>query len=217
MIHFLIYIIKSTLCLTLFYLFFKALLSRETFFRFNRFVLLAGMIVCAVLPAIEIKVSQTYTIREPITKMENFFEAPKTSNVEINPDEYFIIKSAVDVPKSVEQGGKTIATTSSASFSVAKIIAILYITGFIMTLVSLFISIFKMIRIIRNGTKIRKEKYTVVCIARQIFPFSWRKYIVLNENDYRQNPVEILTHESIHVRKRHSLDLLFAELFILFH
>ena len=56
MIHFLVYIIKSTLCLTLFYLFFKALLSRETFFRFNRFVLLAGMIVCAVLPAIALKV-----------------------------------------------------------------------------------------------------------------------------------------------------------------
>jgi len=217
MIHFLIYMIKSTLCLTLFYLFFKALLSRETFFRFNRFVLLAGMIVCAVLPAIEIKVSHTNAIREPITRIENFFEAPKTSNVEANPDPYFTIRSAVEISQSVEPDGKTVVSPSIASFPIAKTITILYVTGFIITLVSLCVSIFKMIRIIRNGTKIRKEEYTVVCLARQICPFSWRKYIVLNENDYRQNPDEILTHESIHVRKRHSLDLLFAELFILFH
>ena len=217
MMHFLIYIIKSTLCLTLFYLFFKALLSRETFFRFNRFVLLAGMIVCTVLPVIEIKVPRTNAIHEPVARMESLFEAPKTANIEINRDEYFIIKSAIDVSKSVEPDGKTAVPSSTALFPVAKTITTLYVAGFIITLVSLFVSIFKMIRIIRNGTKIRKEKYTVVCIQRQICPFSWRNYIVLNESDYRQNPDEIITHEAIHVRKRHSLDLLFAELFILFH
>ena len=73
MIYFLIYIIKSTLCLTLFYLFFKALLSGETFFRFNRFVLIAGMIVCAVLPLIELKVSQTNIFQEHTVQIENLF------------------------------------------------------------------------------------------------------------------------------------------------
>jgi len=175
------------------------------------------MIVCAVLPAIEIKVSQTNAIREPLVKMENFFEAPKASNVEINPDKYFIIRSTTEISKPVETDSQTADSYSAASFPVAKTIAILYITGFITTLVSLFISIVKMMRIIRSGTKIRKEEYTIVCITQQICPFSWRKYIVLNENDYRKNPDEILTHEAIHIRKQHSLDLLFAELFILFH
>ena len=46
MVTFLLYIVKSTCCLTLFYLGYKALLSNETFFRFNRMVLLAGMLVC---------------------------------------------------------------------------------------------------------------------------------------------------------------------------
>lgn len=50
MVTFLLYIVKSTCCLTLFYLGYKALLSNETFFRFNRMVLLAGMLVCMLLP-----------------------------------------------------------------------------------------------------------------------------------------------------------------------
>ena len=37
---FFIYILKSAVCLVLFYLFFKLLLSRETFHRFNRVALL---------------------------------------------------------------------------------------------------------------------------------------------------------------------------------
>ena len=37
---FFIYILKSSVCLVLFYLFFRLLLSKETFHRFNRMALL---------------------------------------------------------------------------------------------------------------------------------------------------------------------------------
>lgn len=52
--EFLIYIIKSFLCLVLFYLFYKVLLSRDTFYRFNRFALLVLMVVSLVVPFIEL-------------------------------------------------------------------------------------------------------------------------------------------------------------------
>ena len=101
MIYFLVYIIKSTFCLTLFYLFFKALLSRETFFRFNRFVLLAGMIVCAVLPVIELKVSQTNLLQEPVVQIENFFISQNPSKEEIIPNNYLLIEP--DQPSNIPQ------------------------------------------------------------------------------------------------------------------
>ena len=41
---FFIYILKSAVCLVLFYLFFKLLLSRETFHRFNRVALLGVLL-----------------------------------------------------------------------------------------------------------------------------------------------------------------------------
>ena len=217
MTQFLVYIIQSTLCLTLFYLFFKVLLSRETFFRFNRFVLLAGMIVCAGLPVIKLKVPQTVVIQEPIAKMERFFVIPKSSNAVIAPKDY-LFQSGTKINEYPESAGEIpVSPPSIVPVTIVKITAILYGTGFFVVLFSLFGSIFKMIRIIRKGTKIKRGRYTVVCISKQICPFSWGKYMVLNENDYRQNSDEILIHEEIHARKRHSSDLLFAEFFILFH
>ena len=38
---FFVYILKSSVCLTIFYLFYKLLLSRDTFHRFNRIALLS--------------------------------------------------------------------------------------------------------------------------------------------------------------------------------
>ena len=50
-----LYLIKVSVCLILFYLFFKVFMSRETFFRFNRFVLLGGVLVCALLPFLRLE------------------------------------------------------------------------------------------------------------------------------------------------------------------
>ena len=44
-----IYSLKVGVCLAVFYLFFKLLLSRETFHRLNRIVVLAAMVGCSVL------------------------------------------------------------------------------------------------------------------------------------------------------------------------
>lgn len=41
---FLFYLLKSGCCLVVFYIFFKLLMSRSTFFRFNRITLLVGLL-----------------------------------------------------------------------------------------------------------------------------------------------------------------------------
>lgn len=40
---FLFYLLKSGCCLVIFYIFFKLMMSRSTFFRFNRITLLVGL------------------------------------------------------------------------------------------------------------------------------------------------------------------------------
>lgn len=46
---FFVYIVKSAVCLAVFYLFYRLLLSRETFHRFNRIALLGILILsCAI-------------------------------------------------------------------------------------------------------------------------------------------------------------------------
>ena len=48
------FLIKSTLLLTLFYAFYLIFMRKMTFFRFNRAVLLAGTLVCILMPLIRI-------------------------------------------------------------------------------------------------------------------------------------------------------------------
>ncbi len=53
---FLTYDLKAGACLAVFYLFYKVLLSRETFHRFNRVLLLSAFVVSFLLPLCTITV-----------------------------------------------------------------------------------------------------------------------------------------------------------------
>ena len=71
MTDFLIYLIKASIYLSVFYTFFLLLARRTTFFRFNRIVFLAGTILCVVLPLIDVAVSHVPKVNLPM----NFIEA----------------------------------------------------------------------------------------------------------------------------------------------
>ena len=51
---FFVYILKSAICMVAFYLFYKVLLSKDTFHRFNRFALLGILVGSFVLPILNI-------------------------------------------------------------------------------------------------------------------------------------------------------------------
>ena len=56
--EFVVYILKSACCLVLFYLFYRWLLSKETFFRFNRFALLGILAISSLLPFAELSTTE---------------------------------------------------------------------------------------------------------------------------------------------------------------
>ena len=69
---FFIYSVKVALCLTAFYLLYKLLLSRETFFGFNR-VTLFGMIAAAfVLPLIHLQTAAEAPVTSGFVAIEDF-------------------------------------------------------------------------------------------------------------------------------------------------
>lgn len=56
--EFIVYLVKISLCLVMFYVFYKLLLSRTTLHTFNRFVILALVAVSMVLPFVHVTVSE---------------------------------------------------------------------------------------------------------------------------------------------------------------
>ena len=64
---FFIYILKSAVCLVLFYLFFKLLLSRETFHRFNRVALLGVLLLSLLIPCIEVTTRHQVEVQQAMS------------------------------------------------------------------------------------------------------------------------------------------------------
>lgn len=55
---FLMYNLKVAVCLVVFYLFYKILLSRETFHKLNRFLLIFGSLSAFIIPLCRITIIQ---------------------------------------------------------------------------------------------------------------------------------------------------------------
>ena len=68
---FFVYILKSSVCLAVFYLFYRLLLSRETFHRFNRIALLSVVIVSVTIPVIRIMRGEPVARQRPLQNLED--------------------------------------------------------------------------------------------------------------------------------------------------
>ena len=95
------------------------------------------------------------------------------------------------------------------------IIGIVYFIGCCICLVTTVLSFRKMYQLSRSGRKLQQGKYTLILLPGSLSPFSWGRYIFLSEDDYRDHPDEILTHEKMHLRHNHSVDLAYMEMILL--
>ena len=64
------YILKSAICLSLFYLFYRLLLSRETFHRLNRMALLGILFLSLSIPIIVLTTTQETEVHQAVQTVE---------------------------------------------------------------------------------------------------------------------------------------------------
>ena len=182
-----VYAIKSGICLTVFYLFYKFLLSNETFHKLNRAALLGILILSLTLPAFNF----------------NFSMAVSEQNFEIPMEFILLAQSNIALPQ-----------PEAAGVTFMHFLLLAYIVGIVFFAVRNIFSIIKICILIRTGKKQRIENnITIVLTANNISPFSWFRYIVICEKDFAENGEAIVEHEKAHIAKRHSLDLLLCEIY----
>lgn len=197
---FLLYILKSGICLAVFYVCFKALFGNDTFFRFNRRILLVGTGICMLLPLCRIKTSQPFPFSYTTSQWEMVFHEEEV-NLLPAPDKEEVLT------------GMTGQKETSVPW--VGIIGIVYFIGCCICLVTTVLSFRKMYQLSRSGRKLQQGKYTLILLPGSLSPFSWGRYIFLSEDDYRDHPDEILTHEKMHLRHNHSVDLAYMEMILL--
>ena len=192
---FIVYILKSAVCLAVFYLFYKWLLSRETFHRFNRLALLGVLAFSLILPMVEVSVKRPAPIQQPARTLEEVF-----------------------LPVGVSSGAGPVAQPDTGLGLQALLIV--YGAGVVFFLARNLWSFGRLVVLLRSGRLERLEDYLpggeqgirLVVHRRQIAPFSWMRFIVISRKDLEENGREILIHERAHIRLGHSWDVLLADL-----
>lgn len=181
---FIIYEIKVAVALAVFMLFYKLLLQKDTFHRFNRIVLLATSALAFVLPFMVIVRHKTIVSEAQYIDSEAFDTIVPT-------DPGFIVMPFLEI-----------------------CLYVVFFAGAAFMLIRIAYSIFKIRQLIASGRKIPQEDGTVIVVVNDndFSPVSWMKYIVMSEEDYSSTGEGILIHERAHIALRHSWDILFFDL-----
>ena len=189
--YFLVYIFKSAVCLAMFYLFYRLLLSKETFHRFNRMALIGIMLLSCLLPLIQVTVKEGSPINTQVMSMEDLLLMYQWNN------------------------GATVIGEDTCSFRWQEGLVLGYFAGLLSVITCHLWSLGRMLYLIRHS-RCKKLDHGVrlVIHQRNIAPFSWMRYIVISETDLKENGHHILVHELAHIRYHHSWDLLLTELCI---
>ena len=189
---FLVYILKASVCLALFYLFYRLLLSKETFHRFNRLALLGLLVLSCAVPFMEVTVQESSEMAQPFLALEEMMGMME-----------------------VEPAG--VLDETPMYFPWKELLLLLYVGGILFFFIRHLWSLGRMVRLLRTCRKEKVEEGITLYIHQEkVAPFSWMKMIVLSEDDLEENGKAILTHERAHIHNLHSWDLLLAEVCIFF-
>ena len=179
---FLVYDAKVAVLIVVFYMFYRLLLSKETFHRVNRVVLLSTAVLSFVLPLCVITLHKTVTIDAvPMVSVGDV-------QMEIAEDEQPMVWQMV--------------------LPALYIIGMLVTLGH--TLLSVW-KVMLLIRRSEQHPQPDGTILCVTGNA-GVSPFSWMHYIVMNRADYEAHDAAILTHERGHIRLRHSWDVILVDL-----
>ena len=175
--NFLLYILRSGLYIGIFYAFFLLVMRKTTFFRLNRILLLAGTFICMLLPVLRVR-----TIEQ--------------------------LAAAGQMQAIAGEGVGAGSAAASASMTTTWVlpVAIAFLMGCAAVLTYIFVSTYRMYRIVKAGERTVMDGYNTVISDTCKSSFSFGRLIVVGRQDLEENPV-IFTHEKMHVRCRHYLDL----------
>ena len=230
---FIVYIIKSSLLLAMLVSLFMLFMSRETFHKLNRYLLLCIVVVSLGLPLVNIGVNT------PLQGVFDFIEnggrttdenvlvggelsmgdypdlgtlpLDETSSLPVAQADAMPVADVVSMP-AVEQG-------SEAQLWLL-VVMVVYGLGVVLLVIRQLVMYVQLSRIIMRSSKVSAEQYGLRNVKLRLHngeekPFSWFGWVVVSNKDMDEGAREILTHEVAHVKAGHSWDILLADAVII--
>ena len=182
----LIYILKFSACLAIFLAFYNLFLEKENMHQFKRYYLLGMLLISAIIPLI------TFTQYIEVQPIANDLRLAQLSSDDA-----------------------IIGETENLIDYLPTILWSIYGIGVFLFGIKFGLNLTKMVNKIRNNPKQRSNSFINVLLKDIITPHTFFSYIFLNKHKYEthQIPQEVLLHEQTHAEQKHSIDVLFIELF----
>lgn len=190
-----LYLLKTSLSLAAFYLFYKLLCSRDTWHRQNRLLLLFILALSAVIPFLYIDLSSVAS--EASVIIEELSGTFVADAVELEAE-------AATAPH----------PTWWQQIPWRTLLTAIYLMGLVVCFAHFLMSLLAIGQLILKSKRRTMADGTVLVTHTKSYgPFSWMRYIIVSERDLSDNFDMILAHERAHIHLHHSWDLLFTQLF----
>ncbi len=174
------------------------MLRRESFFRFNRMVLLSILLLSLVLPLCN--VPWMSLDHQPVVQAAQLQMLELGIPVHVLPEVQVLAEGA--------------ASQGTSRFSVFFLVSLIYIIGMVALLAARLWQVARLQFGMRKGVLWHSDEQGVriYCHSDNVAPFSWMRNIVIGEKDYDEAGREIVLHEMGHIQGRHSWDVVLLTL-----
>lgn len=187
----LLYIIKLSISLSIVYLFYQLFLRRLTFYNWNRWYLLIYSLVCFVIPFINVF---TIIVEQPALRESAFINyIPAITQMSPAPD-----------------AGRA---TAASGINWLQVGVVVILSGMLFMIVRLLLQYYSLYKMRSKAVLLYDENVKLYHINEPVMPFSFGRGIYVNQHQHSEDELkDIIRHEFIHVKQRHSLDILWSEL-----
>ena len=187
---FIFFLLKLSISLSIVWIFYQLLLRRLTFYRMNRWYLLGYSLLSLIIPLINIG---------PILRDGSSGEAvvvqyiPAIGNVRSLP-----------LSQEVHSGG----------IKGWNLLVLVLVLGALLLLVRSVMRWVSLLRLRQQARPIDGEGIKIYQVDASIIPFSFGNAIYINQHLHSEKEwSDIILHEYVHIRQKHTLDILLAEVF----
>jgi hypothetical protein len=181
------YLVEANIYLAVFYAGYCLFLNKETYYTLNRIYLLLSCIISFILPVFQI--GSLKSTEEPATQIYTTV----MQNVHAN-----------NAPGSVNYQPEL------SHFNFQDAIWYGYLIGIAILTLILIIKIYRLIKMTAGAKTIIGNKYKLIDIDSSNTAFSFFNYLFIGKNTAGNDT--IIRHELVHIRQKHSVDILFLEL-----
>jgi len=195
-----IYLIKSTLSLTVLYISYQIFFRKEAYFSFSRYFLLFMLLVVIVMPLIPYNATKVVSV----------------ASIQLGE---VIIRSGlpgITLEEVVIRAGQP-SNTLIHMASINSILLLVYLAGALFMSLRFLYRLAQIRLLLRKSNTMEMDGLTFVLIKKGSPTFSFLRWIFIDEALFhkKEEIAGIISHEKVHTRQGHTLDLIMAEILII--